>query len=347
VLNAEICSRVVTDFDTALQWLSSTFLWVRMQKNPRHYKEIPAGGPGDDVEARLRAALLKVLHDLNAEEVARFSDEDLTVGSLVAGRVMSKTLISFATMKVLRALPPDASLDELLWACCRCSEVALPMRKADKRPLNELLAKCRFRSKFKRCQLPSHKAFVLAQAALAAGGAEVQDFTLRIEQETVLDNLTRIARAHQEYALETGLGAGAYVSLLLGRSLKARLWEVEREHVLRQVEGIGPTLTTKLAAGGIKSFQDVLEAVPARLEAMAGRRHPFGHELQHRVAAILGNALTMTVRQEGLRAGDAATLVVELRPDPQSLAAEAAGGPSAAAAADVLGAGPGLSLIHI
>ena len=29
VLNAEICSRVVADFDDALSWLQSTFLWVR------------------------------------------------------------------------------------------------------------------------------------------------------------------------------------------------------------------------------------------------------------------------------------------------------------------------------
>lgn len=188
MLNAEICSRVVADLDDALSWLQSTFLWVRMHKNPRQYnKDMPAGAPGDGVEARLRSALLKVLHDLDAGEMARFSDDDLTVAPLVAGKVMSKTLISYDSMKALRALPPDASLEELLWACCRCSEVALPLRKADKRPLNELLAKCRFRSKFKRCQLPSHKAFVLAQAALAGGGLDVQDFTLRVEQETIVE----------------------------------------------------------------------------------------------------------------------------------------------------------------
>lgn len=186
MLNAEIVPRVVADLDDALSWLQSTFLWVRMHKNPRHYKEIPAGKPGDGVKARLRAALLRVLHDLDSEEVARFSDEDLTVGPLVAGKVMSKTLVSFDTMKTLRALPAEASLEELLWACCRCSEVVLPVRKSDKRPLNEMLPKCRFRSKFKRCQLPSHKAFVLAQAALSGGGIEVQDFTLRVEQETVV-----------------------------------------------------------------------------------------------------------------------------------------------------------------
>lgn len=338
VLNAEICSRVVADLDDALSWLQSTFLWVRMQQNPRHYKDvIPAGRQSEDVETRLRAALLKVLHDLDAEEVARFSDEDLSVGTLVAGKVMSKTLISFETMKVLRALPADASLEELLWACCRCNEVSLPVRKADKRPLNDLLTKCRFRSKFKRCQLPSHKAFVLVQAALAGGGAEVQDFTLRVEQETILDNLQRIARAHQEYAVETDKGAGAYVSLLLGRSLRARMWEVEREAVLRQVEGVGPTIMAKLAAGGIKGFHDVLAAPPVRLDALAGRRHPFGHELHHRVATILGNSLIMSVRQEG-RARDTATLVVELRRDPDTSTST-----GASAAADVLGAGAGAS----
>lgn len=36
-LNAEIVMGTITDLDVAMQWLSSTFLYVRARKNPHHY----------------------------------------------------------------------------------------------------------------------------------------------------------------------------------------------------------------------------------------------------------------------------------------------------------------------
>lgn len=36
-LNAEIVLRTITELDVAMQWLSSTFLYVRARKNPHHY----------------------------------------------------------------------------------------------------------------------------------------------------------------------------------------------------------------------------------------------------------------------------------------------------------------------
>lgn len=36
-LNAEVVLRTITDLDVAMQWLASTFLYVRVRRNPRHY----------------------------------------------------------------------------------------------------------------------------------------------------------------------------------------------------------------------------------------------------------------------------------------------------------------------
>ena len=36
-LNAEIVLRTINDVSVALQWLKSTFLFIRIQKNPKHY----------------------------------------------------------------------------------------------------------------------------------------------------------------------------------------------------------------------------------------------------------------------------------------------------------------------
>jgi replicative superfamily II helicase len=36
-LNAEVVLQTITDLDVAMRWLSSTFLYIRASKNPRHY----------------------------------------------------------------------------------------------------------------------------------------------------------------------------------------------------------------------------------------------------------------------------------------------------------------------
>jgi len=89
-------------------------------------------------------------------------------------------MVSFETIRILRALPFDASLEDLLYACSRCPEVCSPVRKAEKRPLNDLLKRVRFSKGLgiKRCTLPPHKAFVLVQACL--GNLEITDFTLKV-----------------------------------------------------------------------------------------------------------------------------------------------------------------------
>lgn len=36
-LNAEVVLKTITNLDVAIQWLASTFLYVRAKKNPKHY----------------------------------------------------------------------------------------------------------------------------------------------------------------------------------------------------------------------------------------------------------------------------------------------------------------------
>lgn len=36
-VNAEVVLRTITDLSIAMQWLSSTFLYIRARKNPKNY----------------------------------------------------------------------------------------------------------------------------------------------------------------------------------------------------------------------------------------------------------------------------------------------------------------------
>lgn len=43
-LNAEICLQTIKDISMAIQWLKTTFLYVRIRKNPGHYGLAMAAG---------------------------------------------------------------------------------------------------------------------------------------------------------------------------------------------------------------------------------------------------------------------------------------------------------------
>ena len=52
-LNAEIVLGTISDYSVALEWLRSTFLYIRVMKNPRHYG-VEAGVSRAAVEQRLQ-----------------------------------------------------------------------------------------------------------------------------------------------------------------------------------------------------------------------------------------------------------------------------------------------------
>lgn len=52
-LNAEILLGTITDVAVAMDWIRSTFLYIRGKKNPRHYN-IPPGLTSDAYEAKLQ-----------------------------------------------------------------------------------------------------------------------------------------------------------------------------------------------------------------------------------------------------------------------------------------------------
>jgi hypothetical protein len=56
-------------------------------------------GGADRVEASLKGSVVQALSELSASRMADFR-EDLTVAPLLAGRVMSKHIMGFDTMKV-------------------------------------------------------------------------------------------------------------------------------------------------------------------------------------------------------------------------------------------------------
>ncbi len=113
-LNSEICLGTITNLQTAISWLKSTFLFVRVQKNPEYYGFSPelkyrvANKQVNDnpslIDEYLAELLVKSLTDLN--EVTLVNDSDFRnpyakIRPTINGQLMMRYYIRFETMKLI------------------------------------------------------------------------------------------------------------------------------------------------------------------------------------------------------------------------------------------------------
>lgn len=109
-LNAEIGLGTVYDQASAKQWLASTFLYVRLGRNPSHYEF------REDCQFSSKDELLDQLCE---KHISSLQDVDLVskttrLRSTEFGDAMAKYYVCFDTMKLFLGLPPKAKLSEIV-----------------------------------------------------------------------------------------------------------------------------------------------------------------------------------------------------------------------------------------
>jgi ATP-dependent DNA helicase HFM1/MER3 len=112
-LNAEIGLGNISDIDSAVKWLAGTFLFVRLRRNPTHYK-LKEGANQEDEDELLRQICEKDIHLLR--EVGLVEADSLC--STQFGNAMARYYVRFETMKVLLSLKPQATLSETVRFYC-------------------------------------------------------------------------------------------------------------------------------------------------------------------------------------------------------------------------------------
>lgn len=74
-LNAEIVLGTIKSFNSALEWLKSTFLYIRMVADPQKYK-MAIGTTAKDAEQQLEALLKKSLKTLQDNGIITVSQDE-------------------------------------------------------------------------------------------------------------------------------------------------------------------------------------------------------------------------------------------------------------------------------
>ncbi|CAI5739448.1 unnamed protein product [Hyaloperonospora brassicae] len=245
-LNAEIVSGTVSNLDEACTWLSYTYLYVRMRKNPLAY-----GMKLDDVNedpmltVRRRQLLMDAAEKLAACRMIKILREKVQLGSgqeskiafavTSMGRVASHFYIQHTSIETFNDILDDKSgqkesdQDDLDWekvllVLCSSNEFEQLKSREEEMPELEKLKRgfCRFDILGGGMDTYTGKTNVLLQALI--GRARVSTFTLISDTNYVAQNGSRVCRALFEICLKKNSARKAEKFLQLAKSIDQKMW---------------------------------------------------------------------------------------------------------------------------
>ena len=314
-LNAEVVLGTIEEVAVALKWIKSTFLYVRVRRNPAHY----LGGENtelseDCLDIKLQEMCLKDLELLSEAELIRLNSNSRFISPTPLGRLMARFCLSFPTMKKLISLNFDSqNLGDTLLNISELQEFDdVKLRMSEKKVLNSLnrdRQRATIRHPMKgKIKSTAMKVNCLIQATL--GCISFQDFTLSQDVQRIFRSAYRVSRCLLEIQLLREDFTAIHHTAALHQCINSRLW-MDSHYVSKQLERVGPTISNSLVQAGLISFKKILETNPRQLELIASRHPPFGTHLINSVSSLPSYSLSVEQRMPvGI---DIATIDIVLR----------------------------------
>ncbi|KAE9393645.1 P-loop containing nucleoside triphosphate hydrolase protein [Gymnopus androsaceus JB14] len=279
-INSEIGLGTISNVNSAKEWLKSSFLFQRIQKNPRHYSL--GKDDGQTWEDRVDDIVMQSIRNLRKSELITMEEGNDAIASTEYGDIMSKFYIRQKTMALILTIPERATMREILDVIASAEEFSdSRLRASEKSIYNQLRRHNDIRYEVKKVERTSDKILLIIQAVL--GGISLSqpeyksgDSQPHLEAYSVFRHLPRIARAVVEVSIAKRFGAPLKHGLELVRCFTAKAWE-DRPVVLRQIESIGEKSLKVLAEHGITSVPTLRKQDSLRLEMLLNRKPPFVH----------------------------------------------------------------------
>ncbi|XP_051173908.1 activating signal cointegrator 1 complex subunit 3 [Leptopilina boulardi] len=238
-VNAEIVAGTIKNKQEFLDYITWTYFFRRLMKNPRYY-DLDALEP-ENVNrflSRLVEGTLKVLTDSHC---AAYDDDEQGLIPLPMGKIASFYYLSHQTTLMFKEeLKDNLSVEQYLRIMCNSHEYdELPVRHNEDL-LNEELAKmCRYQVDRLTYDSPNTKTFLLMQVHFSRLPVPCSDYTTDLK--SVLDQSIRILQAMIDVVAENGwLIATLRLTQLMQMVIQARwidepavltLPHINREHL--------------------------------------------------------------------------------------------------------------------
>jgi ATP-dependent DNA helicase HFM1/MER3 len=178
VLNSEVAQGTISNIADAVEWMRSTFLFIRACKNPVRYN-MPKSANAKGITDELQRRVLAGINGLAEYGMLGMAADGYCFAPLRTGQIMSRHYMQFATMKALVAVnkakdASELSLEALMLVIAKVPELICGLRRDEKKILNEINKSSRFvqrnpktGTKSSVVQTDQLKNFTLLQAAFA------------------------------------------------------------------------------------------------------------------------------------------------------------------------------------
>lgn len=259
----EVTQSVITSLAEAITWLRSTFFYVRVKRNPRVYGFTEVTDEAH-LESLIEDMAIRSVEQLAAAQVVQYDTVNKNIIANPEAHIMSRHIVTFKTMEALLALPRTCSLPALLVSLSQCEELIKPVRRSEKKFLNDSMRHVRFPLKG-LVKDSWQKVYVLLQ--LAASPAFIPDFTLRVEQSEIVEVSMRVLGALQELCVCRLHGSLLESCALTERALRLRVWETNYHSIFYQCTSISDYTRKKLVGKGFVKVEDARDLTARDVQA--------------------------------------------------------------------------------
>ncbi len=224
-LNAEVSSGAVTNIEEASNWLTYTYLYVRMRKNPLVYgiglEEVEFD---PQVDGKRRELIHGAAATLDEHRMIRFDLRSGNLASTDLGRIASLFYINHESIyRFSTSLKPHMTPAKALATMCLATEFEqIKVRPEEIKELDKLKVVCPMAISVPVTE-SNGKVNVLLQAYISSK-LQPKDFALLSDMLYIAQNAARIARALFEIALKKGWSSLAYTMLRIAKSIDRRMW---------------------------------------------------------------------------------------------------------------------------
>lgn len=274
-LNSEVVLQTITDLSIAVQWIKSTFFYVRARKNPTRYG-ITNKLEKDRLQKKLEEMCLVGINALERHQLITKNNE-CVIKSTPYGRLMARYYVNFETMKLFGQLCGGENLPDILNLLTKCAEFSdFKLRTSDKRTLNELNRNSsretiRFQMKGRVMSVPA-KISCLMQAVL--GNLQIVDISLNQEAVKVMQHGERLTKCLFDYLVikereeKSGYFKALFNTALISKCFEVKLWE-NSKCLTKQFKRVGPQMANALAKSGFTTIDSIIKADPRRIEVVS------------------------------------------------------------------------------
>ncbi|GFS12384.1 activating signal cointegrator 1 complex subunit 3-like, partial [Elysia marginata] len=246
-LNAEISLGTVTNTEEAVRWLSYSYMYVRMRKNPLVYG-IPHTFCEDDphLEHHRLELITEAARQLDKAKMIRFEEHTGYVYSTDLGRIASNFYIKHATVEVINEMLQTAMTEgDIFNLVANAQEFQQIKVRDDEMDELDRLTSDGCEMIVKGGKENTHgKVNILLQSYVSR--ISVDSFSLVSDMAYVAQNASRIMRALFEIALKNSQPLLASRLLEMCKMLDKRLWTFENP--MRQFTVLSHEILQKLEA---------------------------------------------------------------------------------------------------